>query len=152
MSAHEFLLRPCPFFNLNYDQILNLLNEGYACEFDIHSDDDLENELEILLRNFGNDDLYAYLETIWITVKETKWKLSGNWEDNLKLNQEHNIEANENSINIVTLSTIEFRCIKKKNWMDKQTVSGTIFKIKYFQKYWSSEYHAIAECLFHEIF
>ncbi|KAL4120626.1 hypothetical protein QTP88_013284 [Uroleucon formosanum] len=50
---------------LNEKQILDLLNDGYNSDVDVlDENDDCDDELEILLRNFENDDLIGYLEAL----------------------------------------------------------------------------------------
>lgn len=102
--------------SLNDNQILNLLNDGYASDLDIPSDDEPEDELEICLRNFENDDFVGYMETQILTEEIRLNENDIETEDELEVNDEYNIEINVNSLDTgrITQSTLEFKTIKKK--------------------------------------
>lgn len=98
---------------LNENQILNLLNDGYDSDIDIpEEDEDQENELEILLQNFENDDLFGYLETI----REEEEQLQA-----IEVAQEDTDEAQEIQSPVLAPITFEYILVQKKDieWIAK---------------------------------
>lgn len=103
---------------LNENQILNLLNDGYTGDLDIPLDDEPVNELDVLLRNYANDDLAGYLETQLLTddIEEVQKNEKIEVEDEFELSEEHSVELNLNSTDTqTTQNTLEYKNVRKKD-------------------------------------
>lgn len=99
--------------SLNDDQILNLLNDGYASDFDIPSDDEPENELELLLHNFENVDLRGFLGTQAQRLS-AEVNISMEVENKDEMDFKYVEAANENLTDVVTPIALGFRYVQKK--------------------------------------